>query len=244
MMTSRKLTIEITFSPTSSIVVDPTVLNTRRRLTAFLESMICKKYVTFLPSLIFSLIQKEEWDELASLLRRWEWNLNKARSEEWFKSNDFKNLCRQLTEVCASFERAREELSPEETELLLRVQRIIGYESPRIVELAKELITIAITKRGGIVSYTRHLKRWLKEFRRVMIFEITEKTDALSRAKTEIKNMIRNAGWKRRIFVTFLSITTGVALNSVFAPVMVWFLAEVLSELGEEVIVAVVTNGS
>ena len=244
MMTSRKLEIEMTFSPISSIVVDPTVLNTRRRLTTFLESMVCKKYVTFLPSLIFSLIQKEEWNELVSLLRKWEWNLEKARFEEWSKSTDFKNLCRQLSEVCVSFERVREELSPEERELFSRVQEIIGYESPEIVELAKELIEIALTKKGGIVSYTRHLKTWLKEFRRVMVFEITEKTDALSRAKTEIKNRIRKAGWKKRIFVTFLSLTTGVALNSVFAPLMIWFLAEVLSELGEEVIVAVVTNGS
>ena len=228
----------------NAIVVDPTVLNTRERLTAFLKSMICKKYLTVLPSLISSSIEKEKWDELVSLLREWEWNLGRAQSEEWFKSTDFKKLCRQLRELCLPFERVREELSPEERKLLLRVQEIIGYESPRLVELAKELITIAITKKAGIVSYTRHLKRWLKEFRRVMILEITEKTDTLSRVKTEIKNRIRIAGWERRIFVTLLSITTGVALNSVLAPVMVWLLAEILSELGEEVIVAIVTNGS
>ena len=191
-----------------AIIVDPTVLNTRERLTAFLESMICKKYLTIIPSPISSSIGRERWDELVSLLREWEWNLGRAQSEKWFRSTDFKNLCRQLSKVCVSFKRVKEELSPEEKELLLRVQEIIGFESPRIVELAKELITIAITTKGGIFSYTRHLKRWLNEFRRVMIFEITEKTDALSRAKVEIKNRIRDAGWKRRIFVTFLSITS------------------------------------
>lgn len=227
-----------------TIVVDPTVLNTRERLTAFLESMICKKYLTVIPSPISSLIGRERWDELISLLREWEWNLGRAQYERWFRSTDFKNLCRQLSEVCVSSERVKEELSPEEKELLLRVQELIGFESPRIVELAKELITIAITTKGGIFSYTRHLKRWLKELRRVMIFEITEKTDALSRAKAEIKNRIRNARWKRRIFVTFLSITSGVVLGSALAPLMIWILAEILSELGEEIIVAVVTNGS
>ena len=231
------------YTALSAIVVDLTVLNTRQRLTAFLESMVYKKYVTFLPSLVSSLIQMEEWNELVSLLRGWEWNLDKARFEEWTTSTDFKNLCRQLSEVCISFEKVREELGPEERELLLRVQEMIGYESPRMVELAKELITIAITKRGGIVSYTRHLKRWLKEFRRVMIFEITEKTDALSRAKGEIKDMIRHAGWRGRIFVTFLKIATALALTSVLPTIINWAIDTILTELGEEVIVGVMTNG-
>lgn len=71
-----------------AIVIDPTVLNTRERLTAFLESMIYKKYVAFLPSLVSLSIQKEEWNELTNLLRGWEWNLDRAESEEWFRSSD------------------------------------------------------------------------------------------------------------------------------------------------------------
>lgn len=117
-MTSTQRTIKIEFSEMSSIVVDPTVLNTRERLTAFLESMIYKKYLTILPSLVSSSIQKSEWDELISLLRGWEWNLDRAKSEEWFRSPDFKRLCRQLDEVCVSFGRVREELSEEEKKLL------------------------------------------------------------------------------------------------------------------------------
>ena len=226
-----------------AIIVDPTVLNTRERLTAFLESMIYKKYVAFLPSLVSLSIQKEEWNELTNLLRGWEWNLDRAESEEWFKSSDFKRKCRRLTEVCVSFERAREELTKKERTLLLKVEKIIGYESPRIIELAKELITIAITKKGGIVSYTRHLRRWLKKFRRVVIFEISEKTDALSAAKAEIKNGIRNAGWGGRIFVTFLNITTALALASVLPTFINWAIDIILAEMGEAAIVGVITNG-
>ena len=226
-----------------AIIVDPTVLNTRERLTAFLESMLCKKYVTFLPSLVFSSIQKGEWDELISLLRGWEWNLDRAKSEEWFKSSDFKHKCRRLTKVCISFEKTREELSNEETELLLRVEKIIGYESPRIVELAKELITIAITKKGGIVSYTRHLKRWLKSLRKVLILEISEKTDALSAAKAEIKDVFRNAGWEGRFFVTYLNIVTALALASVLPTIINWVIDTILTTVGEQAIVGVITNG-
>jgi hypothetical protein len=226
-----------------AIVVDPTVLNTRERLTVFLESMVYKKHVAFLPPLIFSLIQKEEWNELVSLLRRWEWNVDKARSEEWFKSNDFKNLCRRLSEVCVSFEKVREELSPDERELLSRVRQIIGYESPEIIELAKELIEIAITTRGGIVSYTRHLKRWLKSLRGVLILEISEKADAFSAAKAEIKDIFRNAGWEGRIFVTFLNIAAALALASVLPTIFNWVIDTILTTVGEQAVVGVITNG-
>lgn len=228
----------------SSIVLDPTVLNTRERLTAFIESMIYKEYETILPSIISSLIQEEEWNQLVSILRGWEWNLDRTLSEEWFESADFKNLCRHLREVCISPERVRQKLSPEERDLLLKAEELTKHESAEIVGLARELITIAVTKKAGIVSYTRHLKRWLKKFRRVIIFEITEKTDALSRAKAQIRDGIRGAGWKGRIFVIFLSVTVGVALENALPAVIVWLLAEIFKELGEEVIVGLITDGA
>ncbi|UCE16101.1 MAG: hypothetical protein JSV12_00310 [Candidatus Bathyarchaeota archaeon] len=238
-------------SPTSKpligvIIVDPTVLNTRERLFAFLESMIYRKHIAILPSLISSSIQKGDWNELTSVLRKWEWNLDRSKSEEWFESSDFKRLCRQLDEVCVSFERIREDLSPEERELLSRVREMLRYDSPEVVKLAKELITIAITTRGGIVSYTRHLKRWLKSLRRVIILEISEKINMLSETKAEIKDKIRNAGWKGTIFVTSLEITTAVALASVFPPLINWIVDSFLIEMGEkatELIVGVVIDG-
>lgn len=229
-----------------AIIVDPTILNSRERLTAFLESMIYKKYKTVLPSLISSSIQKREWDKLTTLLRRWEWGLDKVQSEEWFESADFKLFCYRLNEVCVSFERIREDLSPEERELLSRVREMLRYDSPEVVKLAKELITIAITMRGGILSYTRHLKRWLKSLRRVIILEISEKTNVLSEAKAEIKNRIRNAGWKGKVFVTSLKIATAVALSSVFPTMINWIIDSFLIEMGEEatgIIVGVVIDG-
>jgi len=242
-MTETQRTIKIEFSEMSSVVVDPTVLNTRERLTTFLESMICKKYLTILPSFISSSIQKREWDELVRLLRVWEWNLDRAQSEEWFRSADFKRLCHQLNEICVSFERVREELSPEDKELLSKVLEIIGYDSPKVVELAKELIMIAMTKKGGIISYTRHLRRWLKSLRRVLILEISEKTDALSAAKAEVKKRIRKTGRKGRIFVTFVNLTVAVALTTVLPPMINQVMDTIITELGEEVIVCVVTDG-
>ena len=226
-----------------AIVVDPTVLNTRERLTAFLGSMIYRKYLAFLPSLVSSSIQLGEWDELVSLLREWEWNLDRSKSEEWFKSSDFKRLSRRLKEVCVSFEETKEELSREERDLLLKVLDIIRYDSPRVVELARELITAAITKKGAIISYTRHPKKWLKKLRRVLIFEISEKTDMLSEVKAEIKKRLRNSGWKGGIFVTLLNMATGLALTSVLPLGLHWVLASILSDLGEDVIIGVMING-
>lgn len=225
------------------VAVDPTILNTRERLTAFLESMICKEGTVFLPSLISSFIQKRKWDELVGLLRGWEWNLDKSKSERWFESRDFKSLCHRLNAVCLSFERIREELGAEERELLSRVLDTIGYESPSLIELAKELLAIAVTKKGRIVSYTRHLKRWLKSLRKVLILEISEKTNALAQVKADIKSRIRRAGWKGRVFVTSLTMITALALVWALPPLVNWALDTVIAELGEGIIVGVITNG-
>lgn len=227
----------------SSLTIDPTVLNTRKRLTVFLDRMIHKKYTIFLPSLISTFIKKEQWEDLTKILRQWEWNLDRAQSEEWFKSSDFKNYCRQLGEVCLTLEGIREKLSPEEREQLSKIFSIIRYESPRIVEIAKELVAVSIIKRGGIVSYTRHLKRWLKNLRRVLIIEISEKTNAVSVAKAEIRERFSQAGWKGRLFVTFLSVTTALALSGVLPPLINKALDVILAELAEEAIICVITNG-
>ena len=62
--------------------------------------------------------------------------LERAKSEEWLRSADFKRLCHKLNAICVSFERVKEEISPEDKELLSRVLEIIGHGSPRIVEFA------------------------------------------------------------------------------------------------------------
>ncbi len=226
-----------------SIILDPTVLNTKERLTSFIESRINEEYQIFLPSLISGFIQNEKWDDLVSLLRGWEWNLARSKSEEWFRSSNFKNLCIRINEVCISFEKVREELSSEEKELLSLILEIIKYDSPKLVELAKELITIAITKKAGIFSYTRHLKRWLMSLRRVVILDISERTNVLSEAKADIKYRIRNTRWWGKVFVIFLNITTALALTSIFPTAFNWAIGTTLAELGEHLIVGLVTDG-
>lgn len=228
---------------TKAVVVDPTILNTRERLKVFLESMIFKEYSSFLPSAISSLIKEGKWDELVALLRQWEWNLDSRKSEEWFNSYDFKDLCKQLNEVCISYENIEEELSQSERKTLSIVRDILGPESPILVDLAKELVTIATTKQAGIVSFTRHLKRWLKSLRGVLILEISEKTSAISAAKADIKKRFRDAKRKGKVFVTFLSIVATVALTGVLPSGFNWVLGTILTSLGEKVIVGLIING-
>lgn len=225
------------------IAVDPTVLNTRDRLMSFLESMMSHRYVCFLPSSISLLIEKEEWNKLIDLLRSWEWNLERKLSEEWFVSDNFRNFCLRLNELCFSFEDIKKDLSPEEKELLQKIEAIIKPESPDVIKLAEELLTIAIVKNGGILSYTKHLKRWLKSLRRVMILEVSERTEIFSLVKREIKSRIHSAGFKGRIFITFLNITVAVALTYVLPTIFHELIDIALTEIGEEIIVGVITNG-
>jgi hypothetical protein len=227
----------------NAIIVDPTVLNTRERLKVFLESMIFKSYTSFLPSAIGSLIKEGNWNDLIALLRQWEWTLDRRKSEEWFGSPDFKVLCKRLVEVCVSFENIKEELSPVERDTLSVVHAILGSESPIIVDLAKELVEAAITKRASIFSYTRHVKRWLKSLRRVIILEISEKTDVLAQAKKGIKTRLRNAGWRGSIYVLLLNISTGLVLTSALPPTLSPYIASILTDIGEDVVVVVMMNG-
>ena len=133
------------------VIVDPSILNTRERLRVFLESLIFEKYVCFLPSLIDSLIKEERWKELVDVLRRWEWNLDRRKSDKWFASSEFKDFCRKLSAVCVSFEIIEKELTEDEKKTLSIVRYILGSESPTLIDLAKELVEIAITKEAGLL---------------------------------------------------------------------------------------------
>jgi len=228
---------------TKAVVIDPTVLNTKERLGAFLESMIFKDHTSFLPSAISSLIREENWDQLVTLLRQWEWTLDREESNEWFSSSEFKDLCRRLCEVSISFENVREELSQDQRKTLSIVRDILGPESPEIVDLAKELVTIATTKQAGIVSFTRHLKRWLKSLRGVLIMEISERTDTIAAAKADIKKRFHNLKSKGRLFVTFLRLVPALALTAAIPLGFNMFLGVILASLGEALIVGLIIDG-
>lgn len=230
-------------SQTKAVVVDPTVLNTKERLKVFLGSLIFKDYTSFLPSAISSLIREESWDELVTLLKQWEWTLDRRKSDEWFGSSEFKDLCRRLDEVSTSFEKVREELSQDQRKTLSIVRDILGPESPTIVDMAKELVAIATTKQAGIVSFTRHLKRWLKSLRGVLILEISEKTGAISTAKADIKNRFHILKLRGRVFVTFLTLAPALVLTAALPPGFNAILGTILTSLGEKLIVGLIING-
>jgi len=238
-----KISTFIAEGQTKAVVIDPTVLNTNERLRAFLESMIFKDYASFLPSSVRSLIREENWDDLVILLRQWEWTLDRKRSDEWFSSSEFKDLCRRLDEVSISFKNVREELSQDQRKTLSIVRDILGPESPEIVDLAKELVTIATTKQAGIVSFTRHLKRWLKSLRGVLIMEISERTDTIAAAKADIKKRFHNLKSKGRLFVTFLRLVPAFALTAAIPLGFNIFLSTALASLGETLIVGLVIDG-
>ncbi len=67
------------------------------------------------------------------------------------------------------------------------------FREKTIVKDAQELVTIATTKQAGIVSFTRHLKRWLKSLRGVLIMEISERTNAIAAVKADIKKRFHNS---------------------------------------------------
>jgi len=226
-----------------SIVLDPTVLNTENRLTSFLKSEIYEDYIVFLPNSIKSLIFEENWNELIGLLRPWEWNLNKEEKEKWFETNNFKEACKELLGVCASFGED-ERLGTVEKETASIVRGILGEGSPKEIDVAKELVVIATTKQAGILSFAQHPRRWLKSLRAVVILEITEKTNSLSAAKAKIKKKLRDGGLKTKIYVWIFQIVNTLVLFPALIPAQLGpELSRLLSFLGQKALMGLVIDG-
>ena len=200
------------------ISLDPTVFNSRHRLSSLLESRLIQERKLVIPTLINSLIVDQKWEELSSLLRRWEWNASRPRLREWHASADFKRKCKTLVEVCLPYNQIMRELSREEEELLSKVSSALKTESPRVVEIAKEIVRGAVIKKAPHFSYTKHARRWFKELRNVLIMEISDATNSASKAKKGIKLEIERAGWKGYVTVFFFELVADSALATVIPP--------------------------
>lgn len=200
------------------ISLDPTVLNTRHRLNSFLKSKLVEEHKLVIPTIINSSIVDLKWDELSSLLGRWEWNASRSRLREWHASADFKRKCKTLVEICVPYNQIMRELSSEEEELLSKVTSALRTESPQVVEIAKEIVRGAVVKKAPHFSYTKHARRWFKELQNVLIMEISDATDTASRAKTRIKLKIEHAGWRGYITVFFFELVADSALATAIPP--------------------------
>jgi len=177
------------------IIVDLTVFNEAERLDSFLKSKLYKKHRVGVASDIYFMIKDEKWEELSKLLQNWEWNVQKRKLTEWHKRQEFRALCKDIIGLVDPCRRILEELSNEERNLLEQISKAIEPGSPRTVEIAKELIVTSVVKKFPVLSYTRHAKRWFKDCKSVVIMEITDAKNSVSKAKRDIKIRIKESGW-------------------------------------------------
>jgi len=222
------------------IIIDPTVFNDRERLRSFLDSMLSKKYRNVITSDIYFLIRDGNWDELSELLQNWEWNRSKKKLIEWHKNKEFIALCKDVIGVVVPCTRILEELNNEERNVLQKIFQIIEPSSPRMVKLAKELIMTSVVKKFPILSYSKHAKRWFKNCKNVLIIEITDAKNTLSKAKSDIKMRVSESGWKGFIELFVFGVVVDKALENAL-PQPVGSLVGYIS--GGSFIVGVLVNG-
>ena len=200
------------------IIVDPTVFNDVERLRLFLRSKLSKEYSVAIASDIYFMIKEGMWEDLSALLCNWEWNAKRDKLTKWHKSPEFRALCKEAIGLIAPCAEIMEKISDEERKLLRQVSEVIEKGSPRIVKIVKEFIKTSIVKNFPILSFTRHAKRWFKACKNVMIMEIADAKNTVSKAKIDIKIRVDRAGWEGRIFLFIFSTVTGEVLETALPP--------------------------
>jgi hypothetical protein len=222
------------------IIIDPTVFNDAKRLHSFLESMLSKEYEVCIASDIYYTIEDGKWEELSKILQNWEWNKRKEELIEWHKSPEFRALCKDVIGLVVPCGRILEELSGDERKVLQQVSKVIEPSSPQMVKMAKEFIMTSVVKRFPILSYTKHARWWFVKCKNVMIMEVTDAKNSISKAKRDIKLRIEDSGWKGWIGLFVFGVVVDIALQSVLPPPL-GILLEYAS--GGSFIIGVIANG-
>jgi hypothetical protein len=200
------------------IVVDSTVFNDAERLRSFLKSVLTKEYKIAIASDIYFGIKNGKWDELSELLINWEWNVKKEKLVIWHKSQEFRALCKDVIGLVVPCASVLEKLNDDERDILQRVSRIVEPNSPRMVRIAKEFVLTSVVKKFPILSYTKHAKRWFKSCKNVIIMEIADAKNSVSRAKRDIKRKVEEAGWYGYVGLFIFGLVADRALESALPP--------------------------
>lgn len=209
-----KLPKKFTNTLYEGIIVDPTVFNDAERLRVFLRSKLSEDYTVAIASEIYFTIADELWEDLSALLSSWEWNVKRDKLTEWHKSPEFHDLCKEVIGLVIPCGQIMEEISNEERQLQQQVSKTIEQGSPRIVDIVKEFITTSIVKKFPVLSFTRHARRWFKTCKNVVIVEISDAKNSVSKAKRGIKMRVDRAGWRGYIFLFIFSLVADRLLET------------------------------
>jgi hypothetical protein len=198
------------------IVIDPTVFNAAERLRLIPE-VLAREYRVGISSDIYFMVEGEEWEDLSEVLRNWEWNRRRQELAEWHHSRKFKAMCGEVLSRVVPCSSLLQDLNEEEKKRKQKFESTV-WGSPRIVEIAKELVKISTVKSSPVLSFTRHAKRWFKTCRNVLILDIADAWNSTSEAKKRLKKRVTEAGWEGYLVVFFFGLTTDKILESLLPP--------------------------
>jgi len=223
-----------------SVITDPTVFNDAERLRTFVRSSFLSEKKFLISSDLYRLVRKEDWTELSDALCKWERGFRKREILSWHASDEFRLLCQTVVDSAIDCRTLLSDIGPDERETLEIASEIVGFGSPWPIRISKELIVSSVVKRIPVLSYTRHAKEWFKRSGRVVVLEISDAKNSISRVKTGIKKKVEQAGWSGYVFVFVF----GLAIDKAFEAALPSPVGEIIGYAnGASFVVGVIADG-
>jgi len=223
-----------------TVITDPTVFNDAERLRTFVRSSFLSEKKFLVSSDLYRLVREEDWAELSDALCKWERGFGKRKILSWHASDEFRVLCRTVVDSAIDCHTLLSDIGPDEREYLEMASEIVGFGSPWPIKISKELIVSSVVKRIPVLSYTRHAKEWFKRSGRVVILEISDAKNSISKVKTGIKKKVEQAGWKGYVYVFVF----GLAIDKAFEAALPSPVGKIIGSVnGASFVVGVIADG-
>ena len=185
-----------------NLIVDPSFFAHPRAASTLLESKLLGEYSIVIPTLIYDIISKRDYETFISILSRWEVVMPSQLERTWSEIADISSRILDNMIPCA---KVLDELSSEQRSILAKIdkvlqipQRIHKYDF-LCLEMSKEIIETACVT-SLVVSVSDRAKRWYRRFSGTIVKRV-EENDTLMKAKEETRNRMKEVGWKGTILI-------------------------------------------
>lgn len=200
---AKKRSMEVEpLSEKKNLIVDPSFFAHPRAVSMLLRSKLADEHSVVIPTLIYEIISKRDYETFVSTLSRWEDVTPSQLERTWSEITDVSSRILDNMLPCA---RVLDGLSSEQRSILAKIdevlripQRIRKYDR-LCLRMSREIIETACVT-SLVVSVSDRAKRWYRRFSGTIVKRV-EENDTLIKAKEETRNRMKEAGWKGTVLI-------------------------------------------
>ena len=187
-------------SERKNLIIDPSFFAHTKASSILFESELSYEYCIIIPTQIYNAVLKRDSETFISILGRWEQIVPYGLERVW---SEIVNISPSILENTIPCAKILEELSPEQRSIYIKIDKILqmpqrSYDHPCFV-MAKEIIETACVS-SLVVSISERAKRWYDGLSGTIVKRV-EENDKLMKAKEEIRNKMKQAGWKGTVLI-------------------------------------------